>query len=418
MLLVSQTREKGTEIVACLPHRQRQPHKRAAKQAGLVVPRASGENFWCLNGIMRGSDGSVMYIFTRSLDVSPPHLPAMPPKDCAVAPAWNRHMFNTVAAYVELTRIHLWPLGSNVVFWPCAYGLLMASMNTSPQISVRELCIETVLYAGVATIMHSKACILNDICDMKFDGKVERTKNRPLVSGRVSLGGAWTLLFVLLLLGLSALTYISSKAVYWTAFGILTLNAAYPLMKRYTWWPQLFLGLAINWGLLVAWLSTEDKSAGLRPLYAISENFSWTIYYDSIYACQDKGDDTKAGVKSTALLFGSHLKLTLRAFAITFICLMALAGVLNGNSAWFYVVSCGGAACHILWQQCTWKEHDTSDCAAKFKVQCPFLTIHLWCLNVFSPMEIWVLSFGSDYYWITYREAVIHRLSPLEDPVF
>ncbi|KAJ3527089.1 hypothetical protein NM688_g8175 [Phlebia brevispora] len=93
----------------------------------------------------------------------------------------------------------------------------------------------------------------------------------------------------------------------------------------------------------------------------------WTIYYDTIYACPDRPDDIKAGVKSTALLFGAHLKLILRAFACAFICLMALAGVLNGNGPWFFIVSCGATACHILWQQCTWIEEDARDCMVKFK---------------------------------------------------
>ncbi|KAJ3555090.1 hypothetical protein NM688_g2769 [Phlebia brevispora] len=160
--------------------------------------------------------------------------------------------YDIVMAYIELTRIHLWPVGSNFVFWPFAYGLIMVSINTSQPSSLPRLCFETVIYAIVATIMHSKACVLNDICDVQFDGKVGRTKGRPLVSGRVSLVGAWAAIVVLFLTGLKLLEYINYAAVWWTAIDILSLNAIYPLMKRCMWWPQLFLGFAINWGLLVA----------------------------------------------------------------------------------------------------------------------------------------------------------------------
>ncbi|KAJ3559933.1 hypothetical protein NM688_g44 [Phlebia brevispora] len=279
----------------------------------------------------------------------------------------KHRLYTTIVAYVELTRMHLWPLGSDLVFWPCAYGLLMASVNAHELHPFHDLCIETVMFAIGATLLHSKSCILSDICDQKFDGKVERTKNRPLVSGRVSLAGSWVLFFVLLSAGLCLLSYANRKAALYGVFGVVTLHFTYPLMKRYTWWPQMFLGFAINWGIFVAWFSVTD-STDRRPLYTMYAGLvCWTIYYDSIYACQDRADDAKAGVKSTALLFGAHIKSILRAFALAFIGLLILAGVLNGNGAWFFVVSCGGAGCHLLWQQRNWNVDDPADCAAKFK---------------------------------------------------
>ncbi|KAJ3554257.1 hypothetical protein NM688_g3203 [Phlebia brevispora] len=250
----------------------------------------------------------------------------------------------------------------------------MASINAHKANPLHSLCIETVMFAIGATLIHSKSCILNDICDQRFDSKVERTKNRPLISGRVSLAGSWALFAVLLSAGLGMLSYVNRKAAYYGVFGVVTLHFTYPFMKRYTWWPQMFLGFAINWGIFVAWLSVTSHP-DVRPLYAMYAGLiCWTIYYDSIYACQDRADDIKAGVKSTALLFGAHIKSILRGFGLAFIALLTFAGVLNGNGAWFYAVSCGGAACHILWQQYNWNTEDPADCAAKFKVRIPFST--------------------------------------------
>ncbi|KAJ3554256.1 hypothetical protein NM688_g3204 [Phlebia brevispora] len=241
--------------------------------------------------------------------------------------------------------MHMWPLGSILVFWPFAYGLLMVSMNTYQQNSLRSLCVDSIIYAIAATILHSQACIYNDICDQRLDGKVERTKDRPLVSGRVSLDGAWFLLIALVLAGLYVLSFISYRAVWWTAVDLLTLNAIYPFMKRYTWWPSLFLGMALSftieldshtnegfaheWGILVSWLSASGPT-DMRPLYLMYAGLvCWTVYYDSIYACQDRTDDVKAGIKSTALLFGPRVKPAVRMFAVAFVGLMTLAGVLN-----------------------------------------------------------------------------------------
>lgn len=95
---------------------------------------------------------------------------------------------------------------------------------------------------------------------------------------------------------------------------------------------------------------------------------SWTVVYDTIYACQDRADDAKAGVKSTALLFGKHVRMILSLFASVYIFCMVAAGVLNGNGAWYFALSCGGTAVHLVWQMCTWNDADNSDCAAKFKV--------------------------------------------------
>ncbi|KAJ3555086.1 hypothetical protein NM688_g2770 [Phlebia brevispora] len=310
--------------------------------------------------------------------------------------------YDIVTAYVELTRLHRWPLGSNFAFWPRVYGLLMGSLGTCQQISFHRLCTETMLYVVIATILHCMVCIHNDICDREVDGQVKRTKQRPLVSGRASVGGAWTFFITLALAALYVQTYISYKIIPLSAVNTMTLTARYPFMKRYSWWPQLTLGLAGNWGLLTAWLAATSFTAHMPPLYAMYAGLiCWTIYFDTIYACQDRIGDAKIGLKSTALLFGSRVKPILSAFAGAYIAFIVLAGVLNGNGAWFFA-SCGGAAVHLLWQQYNWNPDDPEDCAVKFKV-------------LIYPMAIWALSSGLVCSWIISREAAADPPSLLDN---
>jgi len=138
-------------------------------------------------------------------------------------------------------------------------------------------------------------------------------------------------------------------------------------MKRVTHWPQAWLGLAINWGFIVAWLDRSDQRFDITIVTCVMSSMAcWTIFYDSIYACQDMVDDAKLGVKSTAILFGAWFRPVITMFAVMFILLLAMAGVLNGQGPLFFLVSVLGAAAHVTWQLYTLDTKNPADCKSKF----------------------------------------------------
>lgn len=173
--------------------------------------------------------------------------------------------------------------------------------------------------------MRSAGCIINDLWDRDFDKQVERTKTRPLASGAISPKQALIVLAVLLLFSLWIVMQLP-MIVFWLALGALPLVVAYPLMKRLTWWPQLFLGFTFNYGALMGWAAVRGT---IEPdaLWLYAAGICWTLIYDTIYAHQDIADDTKIGVKSTARLFGNHTRIWLAAFAIIMLFCFAMAGI-------------------------------------------------------------------------------------------
>ncbi|KAI0692904.1 UbiA prenyltransferase family [Cytidiella melzeri] len=291
--------------------------------------------------------------------------------------------------YYELTRLHKPVMGNTLMFWPCAWGLTMAAYCNGTSLAV--LAYQTLLFAIGSTLLHSAACVLNDICDVEFDKQVERTRSRPLPSGVVSVSEAWILLFVLLLPTI-AMTMLSNHTTTLLAlFGIVPLHALYPLMKRWTYWPQAWLGLAMNWGYVVAWFAVTDNTSSKTS--TISSFFfgtvCWTIVYDTIYACQDREDDVAAGIKSTAVLFGSYVRPILIVFTLAFLAFLLYAGVLNGQSVGYFVVSCGGSAVHFVWQFWTWKVERPEDGGNKFQA------------NGWTGLVIWIGMLVD--YWLRQR---------------
>ncbi|KAJ3936557.1 MAG: UbiA prenyltransferase family-domain-containing protein [Lentinula lateritia] len=271
--------------------------------------------------------------------------------------------------YYRLARMHA-PVGTFLFFWPFAYALLMSAYKTNMPLSA--LITRLVVYGVGSLTLRSAACVWNDICDVDFDRQVERTKVRPLASGAVSMAGAYTYLISLTLAFVATLYMLESKeAFYQGVFDVAVLNLIYPLMKRVTYLPQAWLGLAINWGFVVAWVDVSGRSVtswhDFEVLaYGMVSLASWTIVYDTIYACQDLNDDKRAGVKSTALLFGSYLPAILRLFAAIYIGSLAYIGYLNGQGAWFYGVSVIGSAVHMLWQLGTHNPMNAANCKERF----------------------------------------------------
>ncbi|KAJ7206112.1 UbiA prenyltransferase family [Mycena pura] len=239
----------------------------------------------------------------------------------------------------------------------------------SVNLPLNNLLVQTFMFAIGSTILHSAACILNDICDRDFDRKVERTKHRPLATGVISVAGAIILLSVFRMFFYTNLPTLLTPPPFsflWGLIGIFPLHALYPLMKRWTWWPQAWLGLAMNWGYLVGWISvTGTMNNEVVGTFFIG-TVCWTIVYDTIYACQDRKDDMTAGVKSTALLFGSWIRSILCLFAIAFVGCVFVAGVYNQQGMYFFIISVGGAAMFFCWQFLTWDVNNVNDCNAKF----------------------------------------------------
>ena len=204
--------------------------------------------------------------------------------------------------YASLMRIDR-PIGTWLLFWPCAWGLALAGGGWP------------LLYAALAVgafVMRSAGCVYNDIVDRDLDRRVERTRLRPLASDRVSLRAAWALIIGLSLVGLAVLLTLKPVAQL-VALASLALVAAYPFMKRITWWPQAWLGLVFSWGALVGWLQETGALAPPAVLLWLG-SVAWVIGYDSLYAIQDIEDDALVGVKSSARRMGENVRLGVGVF--------------------------------------------------------------------------------------------------------
>jgi 4-hydroxybenzoate polyprenyltransferase len=245
---------------------------------------------------------------------------------------------------------------------------------------------DDLLYHGAAcifagTLVHSTACVINDICDIEFDMKVERSKGRPLAAGHVSVRGAWMLLALMTSACLYFLSHLNHHAMIFGLFGLFPLHGLYPFMKRWTWWPQAWLGITMNWGCIVVWLSikpdyTQESGAILGTL--LMGCTCWSIIYDTEYACQDRKDDIRIGLKSTAVLFGDYVHSALAFFSVVFVTCLALVGSMNNQGVSFYALSCGGTALHLLWQLKTWDSENSHSCASMFKANGNQLGYLVW----------------------------------------
>jgi len=212
--------------------------------------------------------------------------------------------------------------------------------------------------------LRGAGCTLNDIADRDFDGRVARTATRPIPSGAVSIRQAFGFLGLQLLLGLSVLLQFNTFAVMVGA-GSLVVVAVYPFMKRITYWPQVVLGLAFNWGALLGWAAVQGGlSAAAGVLYMAG--ILWTLGYDTIYAHQDKEDDILIGIKSTALKLGENTARWLIGFYSGTITLIALSGYLAALG-WAFYTGLAFAAAHLIWQTMTLDIDDAKGCLARFK---------------------------------------------------
>jgi len=261
-----------------------------------------------------------------------------------------------VRPYASLIRLDR-PIGAWLLFWPCAWSVALAGMGERGWILILWLALG-------AWAMRSAGCVYNDIVDKDLDAKVERTRLRPLASRRVKLKGAWALLAAMCLLGLVVLFQFGRTAQI-VALASLVLVAAYPFMKRITWWPQAWLGLVFSWGALVGWPAvTGEVEAPALLLWGGS--VFWVIGYDTIYALQDREDDALVGVKSSALALGRHARLGVAICYALALALWAAAFHLV-RIEWFALLGLLPMAIHLFWQVATLKPGDGADALAKFR---------------------------------------------------
>ncbi len=198
--------------------------------------------------------------------------------------------------YIYLMRLNK-PTGFLLLFWPCSWGMAY-NLNFLP-ISSQWFYYLFLFFAG-SILMRSAGCIYNDIVDKEIDKKVERTKNRPLAAGKINLRNAWILILILCFLSLIILFQFNNKTILF-GLSVIIIVLLYPFAKRFTYWPQLILGIVFNFGIILSWLSlNENFISGIILLYL--SGIMWTVGYDTIYALQDVVDDKKIGVKSLALL--------------------------------------------------------------------------------------------------------------------
>ena len=237
---------------------------------------------------------------------------------------------NQINLFVELTRLKK-PIGYMLLFWPCAWGLTLV-YNFSENLD--KYLFYLILFFLGAILMRSAGCIVNDILDRRFDKKVSRTKNRPIASGKISVHLA--IFYAITLCFFAFLVLINFN--YFTiimALGSMPLAFTYPLMKRYTYWPQLFLGITFNYGLILGWTSISGQLDMIPIIFYLGAIF-WTLGYDTIYGFQDIKDDEIIGLKSTSIKFKGTAKLFLISCYLIFIISLVLGGYfMNFNLFYF-----------------------------------------------------------------------------------
>ena len=238
---------------------------------------------------------------------------------------------NHLKLFIELTRLNK-PIGYMLLFWPCLWGLTLA-YNFNNKIFTYALYLMFFFLGSI--LMRSAGCIVNDISDKKFDKKVERTKNRPIASGKVSINLA--LLYVIILCFFAFLVLINFNLLtIILALASMPLAFTYPLMKRFTYWPQLFLGITFNFGLILAWTSINNEISIIPITFYVGAIF-WTLGYDTIYGYQDIKDDEIIGVKSTSIKFKNNTKSFLIICYSIFFTSLIVMGILMKFSNLFYL---------------------------------------------------------------------------------
>jgi 4-hydroxybenzoate polyprenyltransferase len=269
-----------------------------------------------------------------------------------LAPSFSR-------PYLRLARLDR-PIGSWLLLMPCWWSVGLAGMHEGRFPGLWHI----VLFFIGAFAMRGAGCTWNDLVDRDLDGLVERTRSRPIPSKQVTIAQATTFMLAQALIGLLVLIQFNYFTVV-TGFASLLVVVIYPFMKRITYWPQIFLGLAFSWGALMGWPAAFGR-LDWPALLLYAGSICWVIGYDTIYAHQDREDDLLIGIKSTALLFGERTQPMLTSFYAAAVVLIAGAGLMAGGSI-FFTIGLIAFAAHLAWQVTRLDIDDSEHCLMLFK---------------------------------------------------
>ena len=269
-----------------------------------------------------------------------------------LAPAFTR-------PYLRLARLDR-PIGSWLLLMPCWWSVGLAGMRTEHFPSVSHI----VLFFIGAFAMRGAGCTWNDLVDRNLDGLVERTRSRPIPSGQVTVAQATAFMMAQALIGFLVLIAFNRYTVI-TGLVSLLVVVIYPFMKRITYWPQIFLGLAFSWGALMGWPAAFGR-LDWPAIVLYAGSIAWVIGYDTIYAHQDREDDLLIGIKSTALLFGENTRPMLASFYVVAVMLIGIAGLMAGGGL-IFILGLIAFAAHLAWQVMRLDINDSAHCLKLFK---------------------------------------------------
>ncbi len=267
---------------------------------------------------------------------------------------------NQLKIFVELSRLNK-PIGFMLLFWPCSWGLAYAYyFNQNLNLFIYYL----ILFFLGSVLMRSAGCIFNDIVDRDFDNKVERTKKRPITSGKITVKSSLFYVFILCFLAFLILIQFNNLTIM-LGMGSMLLAFAYPFMKRITYWPQLFLGLTFNWGLIMAWTSINNEINVEIVILYMSAIF-WTLGYDTIYGVQDMSEDEIIGLKSTSIKFKKNIKtfVTISYLITLFTLIFVFKNFLGVNIFSFLILM---FFLSLLFQIMKFKKSNSKSCLEAFK---------------------------------------------------
>ena len=263
--------------------------------------------------------------------------------------------------FIELARLKK-PIGFMLLFWPCAWGLTLAYDFSN---DLNNYFFYLTLFFLGSVLMRSAGCIVNDISDKEIDKKVERTRNRPIASNKISIKLAIFYTVILCLLAFLVLINFNNLTII-LALGSMPLAFTYPLMKRFTYWPQLFLGITFNYGLVLGWTATQNEINVVPVIFYLGAIF-WTLGYDTIYGFQDIKDDEIIGVKSTSIKFKKNPKLFLLLCYLSFISSLIIVGFIMNFNYLFYIILLTSMIHLLFFQVYRLNFRNPKDCLRIFK---------------------------------------------------
>ena len=290
-------------------------------------------------------------------------------------------MFQKLNLFIELTRLKK-PIGYMLLFWPCLWGLTIAYDFTGELLNFYKYLI---FFLAGAILMRSAGCIINDISDKNFDKKVERTKFRPIASGKISIKLALFYASTLCLLALLILINFNFFTIV-LAICSIPLAFTYPLIKRFTYWPQLYLGITFNYGIILGWTSINPE-IDIKPLVFYFGAIFWTLGYDTIYGFQDIKDDEIIGVKSTSILFKNNSKMFLNIVFFLFVVFYLTMGFLMKFNLAFFILSIIPISHLFLYQIKKFDPLNPDICLSTFKSN------NLFGLIIFANLLIGKITF-------------------------